>query len=499
MERKANSKKETAPLSTISGVENAAFEGAVLEESTSASEGYTVDEALNKIGFGRYQIKMTCVIGFFGVADALEVMLLSVLSPVLRCEWNLSEWDVATVSTVVFAGMLVFSPLWGKMSDNFGRWPTLFVVMFLLGWFGLLTSFSPTYSWLLFLRMIVGGAASGTGQSFILYAEMLPPKHRGKMLVLTQLFWATGSFILIAAAAIIIPWLGWRYLTGFTAILSWLSLCFFRLVPESPRFLLGKGRLLEATTLLARIAKVNKTQLPKGHLIVPPTQMQGKISDMLSKNYRRLTLQLWVVWFCMTFGYYGVVLSSTEIVERARICDLSGQIVNQGEAVAVEDCGCRPLSGDDYMTLIVGTLGEFGSLFINAALMDLIGRKLTFVVNLLCCAFFVLMLNICTSRFVLSMFILCARMFMSAIGNCVYVYTSEVYPTTFRAVGLGVCSSVARIGSMISPFIAQVLLARSLPAGLGVYAVIMLITALNCLLLPIETKGKNLEETAVLH
>ncbi|XP_055345718.1 putative transporter SVOPL isoform X2 [Paramacrobiotus metropolitanus] len=270
-------------------------------------------------------------------------------------------------------------------------------------------------------------------------------------------------------------------------------------VPESPRFLLGKGRLLEATTLLARIAKVNKTQLPKGHLIVPPTQMQGKISDMLSKNYRRLTLQLWVVWFCMTFGYYGVVLSSTEIVERARICDLSGQIVNQGEAVAVEDCGCRPLSGDDYMTLIVGTLGEFGSLFINAALMDLIGRKLTFVVNLLCCAFFVLMLNICTSRFVLSMFILCARMFMSAIGNCVYVYTSEVYPTTFRAVGLGVCSSVARIGSMISPFIAQVLLARSLPAGLGVYAVIMLITALNCLLLPIETKGKNLEETAVLH
>ena len=68
---------------------------------------------------------------------------------------------------MVFAGMLVFGPIWGKMSDKYGRWPTLWIVMFLMGWFGILTAFSPTYYWLLFLRMIVGACAVGTGQRFV--------------------------------------------------------------------------------------------------------------------------------------------------------------------------------------------------------------------------------------------------------------------------------------------------------------------------------------------
>ncbi|GAV09099.1 hypothetical protein RvY_18696 [Ramazzottius varieornatus] len=470
-----------------------------LDGNIQVPQGYTVDQALEKIGFGKYQLKMISVLGFFGVADALEIMLLSVLSPVLRCEWELSEVDVATVSTMVFAGMLVFGPIWGKMSDKYGRWPTLWIVMFLMGWFGILTAFSPTYYWLLFLRMIVGACAVGTGQSFILFAEMLPPKHRGKMLVLTQLFWATGSFVLIAAAAVIIPRFGWRWLMIFTAILSWVSLGFFKLVPESPRYLLATGKYEKAVTLLNKIAATNKTSLPEGRLFQPAVQEHGKIKDMFSPYYRRITLQLFIVWFCMTFGYYGVVLGSTEIVERARVCDISGNIIDEHTSVAVQECGCRQLTPDDYVTLIIGTLGEFGSLFINLFLMDLIGRKYTFVVNLVLCAIFVLLLNLCTTRFLLSFFILMARMFMAAIGNVVYVYTSEVYPTTFRAVGLGVCSSFARIGSMISPFIAQVILAKSVSSALGVYAAVMFLTAINCMFLPIETKGRHLPETAILH
>ena len=58
--------------------------------------------------------------------------------------------------------------------------------------------------------------------------------------------------------------------------------------------------------------------------------------------------------------------------------------------------------------------------------MDRIGRKWTFVVNLVGCAGFVLLMNICTTRYMLSFFILCSRMFMTAVGNVVFVYTSEV-------------------------------------------------------------------------
>ena len=67
---------------------------------------------------------------------------------------------------VVFAGMLGFGSVWGKMADKYGRWPTLWTVQFLLGWFGVLSAFSPTYYWLLFLRMMVGACVVGTGQRF---------------------------------------------------------------------------------------------------------------------------------------------------------------------------------------------------------------------------------------------------------------------------------------------------------------------------------------------
>lgn len=58
----------------------------------------------------------------------------------------------------------------------------------------------------------------------------------------------------------------------------------------------------------------------------------------------------------------------------------------------------------------------------------------------------------------------------SAFFQAVYVYTPEVYPTDLRAVALGSGSGSARIGAMITPYIAQVLLKRSLYAAVGVYA-----------------------------
>jgi hypothetical protein len=57
-----------------------------------------------------------------------------------------------------------------------------------------------------------------------------------------------------------------------------------------------------------------------------------------------------------------------------------------------------------------------------------------------------------------------------AFFQSVYVYTPEAFPTDLRAVALGSGSASARIGAMITPFIAQVLLKKSLYAAVGVYA-----------------------------
>lgn len=49
-----------------------------------------------------------------------------------------------------------------------------------------------------------------------------------------------------------------------------------------------------------------------------------------------------------------------------------------------------------------------------------------------------------------------ARGIISGVFQAAYVYTPEVYPTYLRSVGIGVCSGMARLGAMVTPFVAQV-------------------------------------------
>lgn len=68
----------------------------------------------------------------------------------------------------------------------------------------------------------------------------------------------------------------------------------------------------------------------------------------------------------------------------------------------------------------------------------------------------------------------------------------QVLPTNVRAVGLGSCSTFARLGAMSTPFVAQVLIHVSFYLVVGVYAALILLCVIAALMLPIETKGKVL-------
>ena len=63
-----------------------------------------------------------------------------------------------------------------------------------------------------------------------------------------------------------------------------------------------------------------------------------------------------------------------------------------------------------------------------------------------------------------------------------YVYTPEVYPTVLRSIGVGSCSGMARLGATLTPYIAQVLMKKSLHLAVGVYVSVALIAAFSCLL-----------------
>ena len=63
-------------------------------EENNIQEEYTLEEAIDSIGFGKFHVLLTLCAGFLWGADAMEMMINSVLSPVLKCDWNLTSFQV---------------------------------------------------------------------------------------------------------------------------------------------------------------------------------------------------------------------------------------------------------------------------------------------------------------------------------------------------------------------------------------------------------------------
>jgi len=128
-------------------------------------------------------------------------------------------------------------------------------------------------------------------------------------------------------------------------------------------------------------------------------------------------------------------------------------------------------------------------------ILDKIGRKKTIAGQfvLFAITIFIFCFPI-TNRVVKTVILFAARGVVSGVFQAAYVYTPEVYPTSMRAIGIGTCSSMARIGAMITPYVAQVIYKESVAWAAAVYGVIALMAAGVALLLPIETKGKELNE-----
>ena len=74
----------------------------------SNTDTYTVSHAIDALGFGKYQIILSLVVGMAYVADAMEMMLLSVLAPALHCHWQITQLQQASLTTVVFFGKFCF-------------------------------------------------------------------------------------------------------------------------------------------------------------------------------------------------------------------------------------------------------------------------------------------------------------------------------------------------------------------------------------------------------
>uniref|UniRef100_A0A665V0I6 SVOP-like n=1 Tax=Echeneis naucrates TaxID=173247 RepID=A0A665V0I6_ECHNA len=420
-------------------------------------------EAVEFIGFGRFHILLFFIMGSSNIVEAMEIMLLAVVSPEIRCEWRLENWQVALVSTMVFLGFMLCGVLGGYVADRYGRWKVVFGGFVWSAYFSLLTSFAPSYSWFIFLRSLVGCGVAGVSQGFVLKAEFIPAKHRAFLLPL-------ASFELDPVQNQQSPF-----------------------IPESARYQVSAGNVDAAVKTLQWIADMNRSSLPTGQLVEPAETGRGNWRILLSPSLRRTSLLLWFSWFVASFSYYGSVLSSSELLEKNLLCVTNIEWEHPAQRrLSGAPCYCIPFGFAEYQTLLISCLGEVALVPVNICLLNVFGRKMSLAVLQLLAAIFFMMVNICTTMFGFTLLLFLLRSLVSMNFNVVYIYTAEVYPTVARSLGMGFCTSFSRIGGMMAPFVAQVLMSQSVILALTPFAVACAVCALGNFLLPIETKGRAL-------
>lgn len=544
-----------------------------------------MDDVIGKMGFGPFQLLITIFCGLLWLTDAMEFMIISVLSPAVKCQWSLSGFEEAMITSVVFFGFFLGGVFWGVIFDILGRKTGLFIVNVIILVFGLLSALRvspndskiPGYPWLLFCRCGVGFGAGGVGQSVCYYAEFLPQKTRGFFIVIGSAWWAIGSMLgaVLAVGVMGKDGWGWHWYLGLAAIPLGLVLFLYPLIPESARYYLVKGKHDKAQRVIERVAWINCKAVPLGRLVSQeekdrfvaeqdivfyseetvtildsnslvvssdiasdhgeeiavlegysseagsgvekvPLLDSEENSDMdaaaaVSEHWRfhdtfeklnlvfvngmwRTTGVLLVLWLGAAWLYYGIVLLTTSLLQYNPHCG-----VRESNSTNLNDttftCEGNQLDTGDYVKILWTSAAELPGLLITVVIIEVLGRKLTMAIEFMACMIGFLLLLICTSETILTFFLFLIRIFTSGAFQAIYVYTPEVYPTNTRAFGMGICTSAARIGAIVTPYVAQVLLHINEYVTLSLYAGSSVVLAALAMLLPIETKGRTLKDT----
>jgi putative MFS transporter len=440
--------------------------------TTAAPATWTFEEAIDRVGLGRFQFKLMAICGAGWAADAMEVLLISFALPAIRQEWGLSTAQAGLLGTAIFLGMLAGAWFWGTLSDRIGRKLGFILTVLIDSGFGLLSAFSPNFATLVLLRALTGFGVGGTlPVDYAIFAEYLPRKQRGRYLVYLEAFWALGALVAAGLAWLIVPRVGWRPLLAISALPGLIVFWIRRYVPESPRFLLVHGREEEARAILRQVARENGAALPEDIRLVVPPAPQVSVGDLWRQPYTRTTALLWLIWFGISLGYYGVFTW------------LPSLFVQRGMTF---------LRSYEYIFIL--TLAQLPGYFSAAYLVERLGRRMTLGLYLIASGIFTYLFAVAVSLPAYVAAAIWMSFFALGAWGALYAYTPEAYPTQLRTTGMGAASGMTRIAGALAPTLGGYLLGVSMPLALTVFAAAYVLSGLAALSLPYETKGRPLAD-----
>ena len=434
---------------------------------------HTLEQALERVGTGRFQWRRLGIVGLVWAADAMQVLAIGFTAPSIAKSFGITIPEALQTGTAFFLGMLIGAWGFGQLADRYGRRRVLIATVLLDAVFGLASAAAPDFTFLLVLRFLTGMAVGGTlPVDYALMAEFLPPRRRGRWLVMLEGFWAVGTIIVAVAAWIFAtggsaePWRWIFVVTGLPALIG-LGLRFW--VPESPYHLTRDGRTKEAAAVLQRMARGNGRSLDDLEL-APAQRARQPAWALFRPDLKRTSILILAAWFLVSAAYYGVFVW------------LPGQLVAGGHGFV-----------RGYEFLIWIAVAQIPGYALAAWGVEAWGRRPTLIAFLVLSALGCFLFTLVEGPLLVGGALLIMSFALLGTWGALYAYTPELYPTELRGTGMGTAGALARLGGLLAPTaVAWLVVTTSFTTAIAAFAGLLLVAAVATAALRAETRAQPL-------
>lgn len=389
-------------------------------------------------------------------------------------ELDLSARWIGAIGAGSLAGLLFGALLTGPAADRIGRRPIFATNMLVLAGASLLQAAAHTGAQLLLLRLCIGFVL-GTDYvvSKALLSEWSPVKFRGRILSVLSVAWA-GGYACAYFAGFLLKGLGpdaWRWILISSAIPCLLVAPLRWRIPESPRWLLHRGRTERAREVVSAHLGPS-VRLPDADPGVALNR--SRWADLWGPQLYRRTVVGCVFYTSQVIPYFAMGTFVAKVISALHVKSAYGAGLLYNAAL---------LTG-----AIIGTVA-----------VDRLARR-TFLVGSFSVAA-AAMLALCAwpdpgAAVIVLLFALFAGT-LSAASNLCYVYLPELFPTRLRASGAGLAISASRLGSAVGTYLLPIVLNDyGVRTALGACAAILLAGAGVCHAWAPETRNRPLDDPA---
>lgn len=429
-----------------------------------------------------YLAKSSVVAALGGLLFGFDTAVISGATGALRSTYALTDWSLGLTVAAALYGTILGSMFGGIPGDKYGRRASLRItaVLYVISALGCAFAFD-WYSFVL-ARFIGGlgiGASSVLGPMYI--AEIAPANARGRLVGFFQ-FNIVFGILMAYFSNYAIGTVGfgdteWRWKLGVAAIPAVLFLVMLFTIPESPRWLAGRGRVQEAEEVLRSSGDL-EWRKDLDEIVESLSARHGAANEPLfQRKYRfPIFLAVSIGMFNQFSGINAVLYYLNDIFAKAGFTKVSGDL----QAVAV---GATNLLFTMLAMSVIDRIGRKTLLLIGS-----IGTALALagVAAVFFAGTHQDLLVWCLIGFI--------AFFAFSQGAVIWVYLSEVFPTRVRAKGQSLGSFTHWIMNALISGIFPVLAASSGGAPFVFFAVMMVVQFFVVLTTYPETKGHTLEE-----